>query len=75
MILVDIGNVQFYQSPKAVGTSKDEQPAISSLCPFTTLESSKKGEKTFLNLDWIKNLDMTSLLLFDAAKDTVLLIV
>ena len=70
-----MGNVQFYQPPKAAGTSKDGQPAVSSLHLFTALGPSEKGERTLLNLDRIENLDMTGLPLFDAAEDTVLLIV
>lgn len=54
-------NVQFYQPQKAAGTSKDGQPAVSSLRLFSPLGPSKKGKGTLLNLDQIENLDMTGL--------------
>lgn len=75
MILVDMDNVQFYQPSKAAGICKDGQPAVSSLRFFMALGPSEKREKTLLNLNRIKNFDMTDLPLFDTTEGTILLIV
>lgn len=52
---------QFYQPPKAAGTRKDGQPAVSGLRPSTALGPSEKGKGILVNHDQIENLDMTGL--------------
>ena len=61
MIYVDMDNAQFYQPPKAAGTRKDGQTAVSGLRPSTALGPSEKGKGILLNHDQIENLDMTGL--------------
>lgn len=61
MIFVNINAVQFYQPPKAVGTRKHKQPAVSSLHLFAAFGPSEKEKGTLPNLDQIENLDVTGL--------------